>query len=189
MKTGKMIVLIAVSSFLCIFCVTGSVCAETSDAMKAIENAATGEAAPTQAAVGTGAMDLVGMLTGQLGVTEPQATGGAGSLFAMAKGMLSESDYGQVATAIPGIGDLIKAAPAVSESTAKQSDKMSGLTQGLGSITKAVDSAGKYAAVYDQFKQLGLNTDMVSQFVPVILQFAESSGGETVMNILKSVWQ
>ena len=66
---------------------------------------------------------------------------------------------------------------------------MAGLTQGLGSLTKAVDSAGKYAAVYDQFKQLGLNTDMVSQFVPVILDFAKSSGGETVANILKSVLQ
>jgi hypothetical protein len=188
-KTGKTATMMAVVAFLAMVCFVGTVGAETSDAVQSIENIATDEAVSTDAAATTGAMDLVKMLTSQLGVTENQAAGGAGSLFAMAQGLLSESDYGQVAAAIPGIGDLIKAAPAVSESTAKQSDKMSGLTQGLGSLTKAVDSAGKYTAVYDQFKQLGLSTDMVSQFVPVILSFTESAGGESVMNILKSVWQ
>ncbi|MBC2717281.1 MAG: DUF2780 domain-containing protein [Desulfobacteraceae bacterium] len=166
MKTKKITILIAVFSFLLMFFSAGIVCAETS-----------------------GTMDLVKMLTSQLGVTEPQAAGGAGSLFDMAKGMLSETDYGQVAGAIPGIGDLIKAAPAVSESTADASDTMAGLAGGMGSITKAVDSANKFAAVNDQFKQLGLNADMVSQFIPVLLSFANSTGGESVMNILKSVWQ
>jgi hypothetical protein len=166
MKTKKMSVLITLLSLLLMSFSAGSVCAETS-----------------------GTMDLVKMLTSQLGVTEPQATGGAGALFDMAKGALSETDYSQVAGAIPGIGDLISAAPAVSESTSENSDKMAGLAGGLGSLTKAVDSANKYAAVYDQFKQLGLNTEMVSKFVPVVLSFANSSGGESVMNLLKSVWQ
>lgn len=166
MKTKKKIVWGVLFAFLTILFSAGSVCAETS-----------------------GTMDLVNMLTSQLGVTETQATGGAGALFDMAKGALSESDYGQVAAAIPGIGDLIKSAPAVSESTAKASDKMSGLAGGLGSITKAVDSANKFAAVKDQFNQLGLDSGMVSKFIPVLLSFAGSEGGDKVMNILKSVWQ
>jgi len=187
MKTKKLTVLIALFSFLMMFFSSvGIVCAETSvmaDTVAAAASAATGEA--------SGTMDLVKMLTSQLGVTEPQASGGAGSLFNMAKGMLSEEDFGQVSGAIPGIGDLINAAPEVSESTAGAgtSDKMAGLAKGLGSVTKAVEGANKYAAVYDQFKQLGLNTEMVSQFVPVLLSFANSAGGESVMNILKSVWQ
>jgi len=185
MKTKKMTVLIALFSFLMMFFSSvGIVCAETSvmaDTVAAAASAATGGA--------SGTMDLVKMLTSQLGVTESQASGGAGSLFNMAKGMLSEEDFGQVSGAIPGIGDLINAAPEVSESTAGTSDKMAGLAKGLGSVTKAVEGANKYAAVYDQFKQLGLNTEMVSQFVPVLLSFANSAGGESVMNILKSVWQ
>ncbi|MEZ4550852.1 MAG: DUF2780 domain-containing protein [Desulfobacterales bacterium] len=52
-----------------------------------------------------------------------------------------------------------------------------------------MEGANKFAAVTDQFKQLGLNSEMVSQFVPVILSFTESAGGAQVMNILKSVWQ
>jgi len=166
MKTKKIAVLIAVFSFLLMSFSAGMVCAETS-----------------------GTMGLVKLLTDQLGVTEPQATGGAGALFGMAKGALSETDYGQVAAAIPGIGDMIKSAPAVSKSTSDISGKIGGLAGGLGAVTKAVDSANKFAAVNDQFKQLGLDAGMVAQFIPVLLSFANSAGGEKVMNILKSVWQ
>ncbi|MEZ4577161.1 MAG: DUF2780 domain-containing protein [Desulfobacterales bacterium] len=60
---------------------------------------------------------------------------------------------------------------------------------GLGAVITQAVSANKFAAVTDQFKQLGLNSEMVSQFVPVILSFTESAGGAQVMNILKSVWQ
>ena len=166
MKMEKVPVLIAVFSFLLLFFSAGMVGAQTSTTM-----------------------DLVKMLTSQLGVTESQATGGAGALFDMAKGALSETDYGQVAGAMPGIGDLIKAAPAVSESTSSVSGKIGGFTSGLGSITKAVDSVNTFATVNDQFKQLGLDVGMVSKFIPVLLSFADSAGGESVMNILKSVWQ
>lgn len=166
MKRKKITVTIVLFSFLLMSFSAGIVCAETS-----------------------GTMGLVKLLTNQLGVTEPQATGGAGALFGMAKGALSETDYGQVAGAIPGIGDLMNAAPAVSKSTSDVSGKIGGLAGGLGSITKAVDSANKFAAVNDQFKQLGLDAGMVSQFIPVLLSFANSAGGESVMNILKSVWQ
>lgn len=166
MKTKKMSVLVALISFLLMSFSSGIVCAETSTTM-----------------------DLVKMLTSQLGVTEPQAKGGAGALFDMAKGALSETDYGQVTSAIPGIGDLIKAAPPVSESTAGASDSMAGLTKGFGAVSEAVDSANTFAAVTDQFKQLGLDAGMVSQFVPVLLSFANSAGGESVMKILQSVWQ
>jgi len=166
MKTKKVTVLTAVLSFLLMIFAAGSVCAETSTTM-----------------------DLIKMLTSQLGVTKTQASGGAGALFDMAKGALSETDYSQVVNAIPGIGDLIKSAPAVSESTTGTSDTMAGLTKGLGAVTEAVDSANTFAAVTDQFEQLGLDAGMVSQFIPVLLSFAESAGGESVVNILKSVWQ
>ena len=181
MKTKKRPVLIAVFSCLLMLFSAGIVWAEISETLTTLETLAPAET--------SGTMDLVKMLTSQLGVTEPQATGGAGALFGMAKEALSENDYGQVAGAIPGIGDLINAAPAVSESTSDVSDKIGGFAGGLGSVTKAVDSANKFAAVNDQFKQLGLDAGMVSQFVPVLLSFADSAGGESVMNILKSVWQ
>lgn len=119
-----------------------------------------------------GTMELVGILTSQLGVTESQAAGGAGALFGMAKGALSESDYGQVAGALPGIEDLISQAPQVSQKKSDLAGKLGGM-----------------ALVNDQFAKLGLDAGMVSQFIPIVLSYANSAGGETVMNLLKGVWK
>lgn len=162
MKMKQLMVFIVLCLFLLIPSFAGSVCSET-----------------------LGIKDLINVLTNNMGVTESQAAGGAGALFDMAKGALSATDYGQVDGAIPGIESLIKAAPAVSTSTSDVSSKIGG----LGSITKTVESANKFAAVNDQFKQLGLDAGMVAKFIPVLLSFADSAGGESVMNILKSVWE
>jgi hypothetical protein len=166
MKTKKIFVLSALLSCLILFQFTENIHAGSS-----------------------GAMDIVGLLTGQLGVTEGQATGGAGALFKMAKDSLPESDYGKVSESLPGIDTLIQSAPKVSDSTAGISGKMGGVTEGLGSLTKPAESVNKLAAVTDQFSQLGLDQSMVSQFIPIILNYANTKGGETVMNLLKGVWQ
>jgi hypothetical protein len=166
MKTQKIFILGILLSCLLFFKFTGNIYAGSS-----------------------GAMDLVGLLTGQLGVTESQATGGAGALFKMAKGSLSESDYGKVSESLPDIDTLIQSAPKVSDSTAGISGKIGGVTEGLGSLTKPVERVNKLAAVTDQFSQLGMDQSMVSQFIPIILNYANTKGGETVMNLLKGVWQ
>ena len=140
----------------------------------------------------SGAMGLVGLLTDQLDVSEDQASGGAGALFKMAKGSLPKSDYGKVSDAIPGIGDLIQSAPEApeaSEASGGLSEKIAGAKEGLGGLSKTVDNVNKLAAVKDQFSQLGMGGDMVSKFIPVILKYADSKGGETVMNLLKGAWQ
>ncbi len=165
MKTKIMLVL---SVFACLLVLqsTTAICAESS-----------------------GAPELVGLLTNQLGITESQASGGAGALFQMAKGSLPESDYLKVAEAIPGIDTLIQSAPAVSSSNKGVSGQIDGFAKGLGSITRTADNVNKMAMVTDQFSKLGLDPGMVSQFIPIILNYANSKGGETVMNLLKSVWQ
>ncbi len=137
----------------------------------------------------SGIMELVGLLSNQLKVTDDQATGGAGALFKMAKDNLPETDYSKVAEALPGIGSLIQSAPKISESAAGFSEKLGGAAEGMGALSKAAENVNKLAAVSDQFSQLGLDKGMVSQFIPVILNYANSKGGETIMNLLKSVWQ
>jgi hypothetical protein len=83
------------------------------------------------APTGAHAAGLVDLLTQQLGVTEPQATGGAGAIFTMAKAKLSPQDFGQVAKAVPNMTDLLQAAPKV---------------EGLGS-----DMIGKFVPIVLQF--------------------------------------
>ena len=56
-------------------------------------------------------MELLQMLTSQLNVSEEQASGGAGLLFKLAQDKLSSGEFSQIASAIPGINDLISSAP------------------------------------------------------------------------------
>ena len=110
-----------------------------------------------------GASPLISLLTSQLGVSNEQATGGASALFGLAKSNLSAGDFSTVSNALPGVGSLLGKAPASSE--------------------------GGLAGVAGQFSQLGMGSDMVGKFTPVVLGYAQSAGGDNVMNLLKGVFQ
>jgi hypothetical protein len=56
-------------------------------------------------------MELVDQLVKNLGVSEEAAKGGSGLIFNMAKEKLGAGDFGKVASALPGITDLMKSAP------------------------------------------------------------------------------
>lgn len=126
-------------------------------------------------------MELIQQLTQSLGVDEGQAKGGAGLIFKMAQEQLGDGDFAQVANAIPGISNLIGEAPAEGK----------GLAGAIGGLAGALGGGGgqvaNIAALAGGFSQLGLNPAMVSKFVPVILSFTKSQGGEQVMNILAGV--
>lgn len=122
---------------------------------------------------------LVGQLVQQLGVSQQQATGGAGAIFDYVKSKLSAQDFTTVANAIPGLDGLIAAAPK-SSAGSSLSSLASGLGVNTGSAAGAADLAGA-------FSKLGLSSEIVNQFIPVVLDYAKSQGGETVMNLLKGV--
>lgn len=109
---------------------------------------------------------LVGQLTKELGVTDAQARGGAGSLFSLAKGKMQPAEFDQVSKAVPGIDGLMKAAPAL--------DAASSLGGQLGTMASAASA----------FKKLGLDPSMVSKFVPVLTKFVGSTGGPNVASLL-----
>ncbi len=120
--------------------------------------------------------ELVGLLTKELGVTPDQATGGAGSLFELAKSRLKPEEFNQVSAAVPGMDGFLKAAP-------KQ-----GGGSPLGSLGSALPGgSGGLASVIGAFESLGLSPDMVSKFIPVITKFVQSKGGSNVASLLTSV--
>jgi Protein of unknown function VcgC/VcgE (DUF2780) len=147
------------------------------------------------APTGAHAAGLVDLLTQQLGVTEAQATGGAGAIFTMAKSKLSPQDFGQVAKAVPNMADLLQAAPKVEGlggATGSSPNSAAGGSVGgmLGSKpTAAAGTLGGLSSLSGAFSQLGLSSDMIGKFVPIVLQFAESQGGATVKNLLAGVLQ
>ena len=125
-------------------------------------------------------MELLQMLTDNLGVSGEQAQGGAGLLFKMAKDKLGSGDFQQVADAVPGIDDLMAKAP--------DGGSMGGALGGFASSIGG-GSLGNLAGLAAGFSQLNLDSGMVTKFVPVILSFVQSKGGDGVKGLLASVFK
>jgi hypothetical protein len=124
-------------------------------------------------------LGLVQLLSKNLGVTEKQATGGAGSIFNVAKQKLSADDFAQVAKAVPGIDKMMATAP--------KSEGVTGMLGGASSLLGgSAPSVDKAASLSGSFSQLGMNAGMVNKFTPIILDYVKSKGGEQTMKILQS---
>ena len=118
--------------------------------------------------------ELVGQLSKELSITRPQARGGAGTLFALAKSRLSEDEFSKVSAAVPGMAGLLKAAP----STATPS--------GLSSLEGALPgNMGRMAETAEAFHKLGLSPEMAGKFLPVMTKFVESKGGSSTASLLE----
>jgi hypothetical protein len=124
--------------------------------------------------------ELIGQLTSQLGVNADQAKGGAGLIFGLVKKKLSEGDFGKVTEALGNVDGMIEAAP--------EPGGAAGLLGGLASaIGGKAGGAGALASLAGGFKSLGIDADMVAKFVPIILAFAQSKGGDIVKQLLQKV--
>ena len=123
-------------------------------------------------------MELIQTLISQLGISEGQAKGGSGLLLKMAKERLASDEFSQVASAVPGIEGLIASAP-----------ESGGVLGALGGIASSLgggaEQLGNLASLAGGFKNLGLDSGMVGKFVPIIISFVQSKGGETVKNLLQ----
>ena len=146
---------------------------KSSDEKAEVVQQATGTESLTETAVA-----LLPSLTQSLGVTESQAAGGMGSLFQLAQGTLSGSDFSSLSNAVPGMDSLLNAAPQVA------SEETKGLTSGLMNMAglpgDAVSSAATVAA---QFKELGLSPTMIPQYIQVTNQFLQSNGGKQAVDL------
>ena len=123
-------------------------------------------------------LGLVDLLSSQLGITKDQASGGAGSIFQLAKQNLNGEDFSSVAKAVPGIDKMMGMAPKVEES----SSTLGRISSMFGSSSKKV---GGIAGLTSSFEKLGLSGNMVDKFIPIILDYVNKNGGEKVMSLLK----
>ncbi len=123
------------------------------------------------------------MLMDQLGVNESQAKGGAGLIFNMVKEKLGAEDFSKVRENVPGIQSMMNAAPDTAGGAGGGLMDMIGGLLGGGGLGKL----GELAKLAGGFQKLGLNAESITKFIPVILKYIESSGGEAVKKILASV--
>jgi hypothetical protein len=137
-------------------------------------------------------MELIQQLVSSLGVNEEQAKGGAGLLFNLAKDKLGAGDFQQLTDKIPGVSDLLGAAPAPSAAASTGGGMMGGLggvaaSLGAGGLGDKMEGLGNLANLASGFSQLGLSSDMVGKFVPVVLSFVQNQGGDGVKGLLEKV--
>ena len=137
--------------------------------------------AQAPSAEGTANPELVGALAKELGSTPKQAEGAAGSLFSLAKGKLSPTDWTKVASSVSGMSGLLKAAPAAAAATGTSG------TAGLEALAGAAGGMGGLASAASAFSKLGLKPEMVMKAVPVLVQFVTKSGGADEGQLLASV--
>jgi len=162
-KTG---LFVAVALFFCVSSVYGF---GFGDAMNAVSSMQVQQPQTTQHSQ-TQTSDLSGMLMQQLGVTQKQADGGVGSILSYAKDSLPSNDYKTLSGAIPNSNSLLSMAPSAMSS--------------MG----AMGSLGGMGALASQFSSLGLSSSMITQFVPIILNYLKGSGSTDAMSILSGLF-
>ncbi len=135
---------------------------------------------PTQTSK-TQATDLTGMLTSQLGVTDKQASGGVGSILSYAKSALPQDKYSTLSSAIPNADSLLAMAPSVSGDSSSSLGALSGMMGGNSSTSGL-------ATLTSQFSSLGLSSDMIGKFVPVITSYLKGSGSNDAAGILSGLF-
>jgi len=127
-------------------------------------------------------IDLVQQLVAGAGVSEQQAEGGAGLLMGLVKDQLSSSDFAQVIEAVPGIEALTDSAPKA------DSGGMGGL---LGGVASALGGSelGNLASLASGFSKLDLDASMIGKFVPIVISFLQSKGGDGLAAMVGKVLQ
>ena len=123
---------------------------------------------------------LTDALVKKLGITSEQAQGGAGALFQVAKGKLDAGQFAELSKSVPEMNSLLNAVP-------KQSGALSGLAGGVSSaLGDSGNAYGNLAGLASTFKTLNLSPDMVDQFVPVVVDYVRTKGGDLTSNMLQS---
>ena len=132
-----------------------------------------------------GTMDLITTLVDTLGITKDQAKGGSGALFQNAKDNLSVDDFQKVSDAVPDMDEYLAAAPDV-----KTKSGLGGsLGSSLSSLGGGAAKAGSMLDLTSAFSKLGMDSGTLGKFVPVVLDFVQSKGGESVAGLLKGLWK
>lgn len=125
-------------------------------------------------------MDLINMLTQNLGISESQAEGGTGLLLDLAKKQLGGGDFSKIADAIPNADALMKNAP--------QASGLGGMLGGLGGMLGGkAGNLESLATLASGFSKLDMDSDMIQKFVPVVMDYLKGEGGDEVKALLARV--
>jgi hypothetical protein len=109
--------------------------------------------------------ELIDSLTKQLGVSGAQAEGGAAVLLKAAKDKMGGEEFNKLLGGVPGLGDLMRKAPATG----------GGLGGLLGGIAGSMGgNTGLIATIIGGFGKLGLSAEDAKRFAPVMMDYLKT---------------
>ena len=140
------------------------------------------------------------MLMAKVGVTQPQAAGGAGSIFQLAKAQMTPDKFQTLSTAVPDISLLLAAAPTVTVPAAAApvappanaatpaaqtvESMLTGKAVSMLEASKLGGTLKSAQALAPAFQALGMKSGMVAKFLPVVVDYVKSSGGKSAAKLL-----
>ena len=151
-----------------------------------VAGAVSGMQGGDKAAAAAPTSETAGLLSAlsALNVTPQQAVGGTSAMLGLAKNQLSSTDYSQLAKEVPGIDKLSGGSGnlAALSGLLGSSGKSAGLENALGNVKTTSD-------LNNAFSALGMDSGMVGQFAPVILQYLSQQGvGGSLLSSLGNIW-
>ncbi len=124
-----------------------------------------------------------------LKLTPQQAVGGAGAMFGLAKNQLPSAQYSQLNQSIPGLQKL------EGNNGLKQLEGLGGLlgqtpqTPVSGATNAALANVTNLQELNQAFGALGMDSAMIGQFAPLLLQYLGQQGvGGPLLSSLSSLW-
>lgn len=124
---------------------------------------------------------LAELLMQRTGVTGAQALGGAGALFQVAKNKMQPDAFSQLEQSVPGMREMLGAAPVLSKPTG-----LAGRLSSIAEASGAGGTAGNLISVVSAFQQQGMSPVMVQQFVPVVIEYVRANGNDALVNTLSA---
>ncbi|WP_192562656.1 DUF2780 domain-containing protein [Pseudomonas gozinkensis] len=151
-----------------------------------VAGAVSGMQGGDKAAAAAPTSETAGLLSAlsALNVTPQQAVGGTSAMLGLAKNKLSNTDYSELAKEVPGIDKLSGGSGnlAALSGLLGSSGKSAGLENALGNVKDTNDLNNAFGA-------LGMDSGMVGQFAPILLQYLGQQGvGGSLLQSLGSIW-
>ncbi|WP_456450884.1 DUF2780 domain-containing protein [Hydrogenimonas sp.] len=138
------------------------------DAMKQAGSLSGGQTSQPTASTMQEANGLLSALSGQLGVTPQQAAGGTAALMNAAAQSMPKTNYAELLKSVPGLSSIVQGNEAL--------------------VTGAASMLGNSDMVGSAFKALGMDSGMISQFAPVILDYVKKYATPENVALLKQAW-
>ncbi|ATR85117.1 hypothetical protein CYD26_07005 [Pseudomonas sp. FFUP_PS_473] len=131
--------------------------------------------------------NLLNTLGSQLNITPEQAVGGTGALLGLAKNQLSGDEFSQLTQAVPGLNLLtgdnaLGGLNGLIALMGKSDGQQSALSNALGNVKDTND-------LNNAFSLLGMDTGLIGQFAPLLLQFLGQQGvANSLLQNLGTIW-